>query len=256
MAQHALGRMPTHVEAHLALALLAFERGRYAEAARALSPALQTTPWHADGLALQGRLLVEAGDLDTARRCLRDAIERGVRSASAGRQLVTAQTLANTRTEPPVGSNARQPTEIDWLLAARPAVWHRDAAESDRLRSRVIARFFDGQPLVLALLDIVRGGVPSGLAGALFDRAQAIDSSGRARRILYAQLAAEIAALAGDRSFALRAIGLATRDGVDVNWLDRSVPLVAVRDQPEFTAIRAVVARRATEALDLLENTP
>ena len=253
MLERALSRAPSLSEPWIVRAGLAFELGDLEGAVRDLQRARAVGSHSAESLRLEGRILVELGDLVGAVAAFASAIERAPERPEARWDEAAALTLAGDRSALEAALSAGAPmlrSFSSFLSATRIALWHHDRRAGEMLLSHAKRVTFDRKELVLASLSsLVRTG------GAATDVHALLDAQGEAsadvprRRCLYHQLGVELGALFGDAERALDSLDRAERVGLcDLSWLERCALLAPLRHAPRFQSVLGRARTRADRA--------
>jgi serine/threonine-protein kinase len=258
-AEKALAHAPHLGEARAALAQLKWVLGDHVGCARDLREALRVAPSSSDLNEIYGRMLLEAGEPQRAIACLSAAVALEPTIDMQSGDLVRGKALmgdwsaydAALEEQVPAGTLSTP----RWFMLTRLTMWRRDPALTAAVRSKLQAHQFALKQEILQILDMCDARVP---VAVVQDGLDAWSSApGRAKRgpMFFRQLGAELAAFTGDSERALRAMEDADGVGlIDLTWVDRCPLLEPLRGEPRFQAVRARVAARAREALDVLEG--
>jgi eukaryotic-like serine/threonine-protein kinase len=266
-AERALAVAPSSGEAHLALATVHLQRGRAAEALSEGLAALAHSPTLAEAHQLVGRVLAETGPLELALRSLDLAAELDPSAAYSHRERLRVLSLmgrwdAASRALDDCAARTTSDERMAHLLArARFAAWRRDRVGLEAARADMLteAQRFEGVSAeraeigkrLWAQLDVARPMPRFEEVDPSFASAYASPR----RRLYFAQLSAEICALAGDEevswSWVERAVSW---ELLDLAWLDACPLLEPLRTKPGWADLRAPVAARAAEVHARLER--
>ncbi|MBL8721418.1 MAG: protein kinase [Myxococcales bacterium] len=214
--QEAIARSPLALEGHFYLGRLLCECGHTTEGLRHLDLALRLNPRHPLVHGERMRTLALMGDRAGAEAC-------AARMDFARGQIITHLRLALWWQDLPT---------IQLLLAEI----EKEAATG------LSASFVPALPAVLALRD------PSVLGPVVVQMRAQISGLGAAPRFrtFMGQILVELLAAAADHDTALAELEvIAELPLVDVLWLDGCPLLAALRKEPRFAAVRALVAARA-----------
>jgi eukaryotic-like serine/threonine-protein kinase len=257
-AEKALALAPHMGEARATLANLEWAMGNPVGCARQLREAVRISPSSSDVNDLFGRMLVEAGHPQRGITLLSAVIAVEPQRNLVHSDLARARALMGDWSayeaaieNPPTDDHAN----IRYMLLARLTMWRKDKATALVLKRQIESKNFALVPEVLAFLDmIVTGQRRAELLRNLQEWGRVI---GRAKRrpAFFRQLAAEGLAFVGDLELSEKALVEAEALGlVDLTWLDRCPVFSEMRGSPGFAAVRARVAARAKEVLDVLEG--
>jgi serine/threonine-protein kinase len=247
-AERAVAVAPDLSESHLALGSVLLQLSEPKAAIRELRQAVGRGPGLAEAHSALGRLLVEVGAFEEGMRRLGAALELEPSVPLACAAKARAQALLEQWDEADALlerlPDGERPISV-WALRARAALWRRlpsGAGEQEVPRDveagliwamgevRKTSRLPEGMPTLEELDRSVHGGLR--------------------RRVLFFQMAAEIAAYAGEAPQVLEALRLADEAGlIDLLWLERCPLFDPFRADPRFAAVHARVKARADEIL-------
>ena len=136
----------------------------------------------------------------------------------------------------------------------RLAIWAQDRAEVASL----IGALDHAPPmsslehlLVTSVRDVLQGAPWPPIRAKILGKIGTATAGSARRRAFMAQIAVELACVAGDVRTALDLLEFAVTHGLfDRHWLERCPALVEVRRQAAYPALRDQVARRADAVLD------
>ena len=242
MVERAIAGEPRLPEPLVVRAELAFELGDLESTVVDLRRARALGAHDSDVRQLEGRLLVELGDLVGATAAFGAATELEPRNASARWEEACARALAGDRfaLEGALETSAAPmlSSTMGWLTAARLVMWHADGAHAEMLQTLLRGRLFERRELVSSLLSAARTRVLTANAREeLAFQANAARDVPR-RRTFYHQLEVELGALCDDAEFALDALErIDWSTTCQLAWLERCPLLTTVRRAPRFEAI-------------------
>jgi len=247
MAAEVLGRTPALDEAWLAHGVALLELGEPVHAAKEL---LRVRPGEPSRDAVIGRMLLDAGDGKRAVQHLR----RARALVTARLDSIYAALLAGDRGAAGTPLLAEDRTPAAWLLSARAALWHGDAARARTLRAR-LPRPLEHGHRIEHLLDAAEGKTERATLDAFAWLAESDPRAAR-RASQAREIEAELAAASGDLSRALDAVEAAVSCAgfFDLGWLDGCPLLEPLRAAPRFRALRARVAEVAVLVAEVLAS--
>ncbi len=252
-AEQAVAVAPNLGEAHLALGAALLQRGDWKPAVRELRSAIGRAPSLADAHGAVGRVLLEVGDLDEAVRRIETALALDPRTPLAFASLARCHALRRSwsRVDEALAQTRHTKKDITyWTIRARLLLWKRDPAAAEIALAELLACEAN-IPMARLLYEVVaRRRLPD----ALSDRPSLVpETPGNARRRMFmTQIDAEILAYLGDDiEPVISRVARIIDDGfLDIGWMDGCPMLDAVRGDPRFPPLRALVKQRADEILE------
>jgi len=262
LAERTLELDPAQAEARVALAIFHLGDSEGAAASVQLQRALAVSPNSVEALDSAGRILVEVGRTEVAIRTLHKVLAIDPTMLLARYTIVRGHALLG---ELDLARDLLGPVPDDpndfaphMLLMARMAMWRHDvpaAAEIARIvNERTTATQFT-RFTVLGMTEVTRLGTLPPAIRTNLETGLAFDSRFLPRRLsFHAQFRVEVKLAGGDVESALQDLRVGDNNGLlDVLWLDRNPLFDAVRDRPEFIAIRASTAARAERVASILD---
>jgi serine/threonine-protein kinase len=253
LATAAAARDPSAPQAKVALGMLQLQRQEGEAAVGHLCGALAIAPNCADALDWLGRVLGEVGRLDEAIALLGkvglvDPEAIHARFMIARLEALTGDYNAMVTTLGEIPTHRGD--AASWFATrARAILWHRNAAEADRLEELFRTREMPASArfAVENCLAMARGKIPPLELVAQLEKALPIADTRTHRRAAFnAQIRAEFFAVAGLADRAIGAIEDGTRVGLfDILWMTRCPLLDGVRDRADFNALEEQIRRRA-----------
>jgi serine/threonine-protein kinase len=260
LAEQAVDRAPELGEPHHALAQVYLHLGDVPEATRELRRAIACAPHFADAHASLGSILLEIG-----------RVEDGVRRVEAAVGLDPALEVARwevSRAIRLLGQTARadailsdavhRKVSVGLLLRLRFATWARDQAALEEVRKDAEQALLNqktpaaGTRLFLPFIDAVLGGSLEPVMVELDFRSSPNIPSTRVRAVGH-QLRAELHGARGEDALCVAAVRASADLGLfDLLWLDHCPILATARSDPEWAALREVVAARADACIDAM----
>lgn len=237
-------------DTHLAAARLHTQRGRYAEAARALHRALQLAPTHAAAHSYLGILQCEAGRTREGLRHIDLAMELEPSELSPLLTAARHRLLHGQREQYEAlmdrlwsqDAETRFPLIITRL---RVAGWDRDLEAVRRWTDALALERRDQEPFPLVLGRYVLGEVDEAALLEALERVSPRGGSPRYRSLME-QLTVEVMLARGEEIRGLRRLeALAEGILVDVDWIENCPLLVSLRGRPEVQRARSKVRERA-----------
>ncbi len=235
-------------EAYYAIGSLRSEQGDIRAAVRAFREALSRTPNLADAHTALGLFASETGNVDEALRRFDVALELDPGSLGAR--------LARARTNAVIGDRRACAADLQGAdamathgLLVRAVFWW-----SDRAGAAELADAFEAAPtgapweVAAPLLRAYSRGEYFEGAPQIFERLLSSSEAGSRNRCRAVEVAAEYYAVMGRTDDALAWLDRAeSLPFVDVLWMDRCACLDAIRGEPRFARVRALVAARAAD---------
>jgi len=254
LARETVEAAPDLADAQLAAGYVELATGNPVAAARHFRIAIARAPLLADAHEQLGRMLLETGYLDDALARLEEAIAINPNLRSARWSIAGAAALERRWDEHDRIVAELRAQGLDRSFGrARYAWWRRDWAHLREVRGTMSGL---DRGLFPGLLDAVFAIFLDGAWAQqkeLVLAAAAKPSPSRRARAFICQLAAEVAAFAGDRETCIAMLARACDNCLfDLHWLDRCPQLDGVRDHPGFASVRAIVKHRADAILDAL----
>ncbi len=259
-AEVALAQSPNMGEGHLAMATVALQSGDLAEALRHGREAIRRSPSMSDAHHLVGRVLSELGPREAAHRALSIALDLDPTSGMTLREIArlhalhgeyerASDLLARTYT-----SESAEERVASLVLATRFAIWRRDRDELGAIRDRLIATDPASSEFGLST-KVIAANVTQLLDGGPVAPPEQLTlvagpEVGNMRRVLFfLQIGAEAGAFAGKTEVAIQLIERAITVGLfDVLWLEQAQVFEAVRLDPAYPALHAILVQRAERA--------
>jgi TolB-like protein/thioredoxin-like negative regulator of GroEL len=252
VAEEAVAAAPDLAEARLALGSVLLQTGEWKLAARELRHAISRGPGLAEAHATLGRLLIEIGALEEGTRRLEAALSLDPKVPLACGALARGYVLLGdwNKFDDRVGMVRESAGEVAYYTClARMLLWRRDRERAaEALRQLKDEESYMRIPQML--LELV---AESRLPVDLLSRPPEAHAheGGRRRRTFLMQLEAEVYAYLGDAERTFDALGRVTDAGlIDIIWLERCPLFEAIRQEPQFSSIRALVKPRADEILE------
>jgi tetratricopeptide (TPR) repeat protein len=254
LVEAALAGAPHLAEAHVSAGQLALHTGDPIHAAREFRIAIACSPYQAEPHEGLGRLLLEAGFLDDAMSRIDSALAIAPKLSSVRWEIARAHALeqnwlAHDQLVTELVKDGDRP-----IARLRFAVWR---GNRDQMAESYVAWKTWGTQFESELFDKVYSVFLDRTwardRDAILDACTSARSPSKRRLLFLAQVAAELAAYAGevDTTLALldRAVNL---DLFDRHWFDRCPLLEVVRATPEGQRLQQRVRVRAESILDAL----
>jgi len=251
LALRAIAADPSLPEPYHVVAALRFFTGEMRTGLRAEEEALRRMPLHAGAHSQIGRLLCASGRFEEGLRRLElssrvdpldvtTSMERARTLALLGQRDVAAGILADV--------SVRAGPIATLVLETRLAVWFGDAALAANCAERIRAnRTGAAWEQALPLMESIVAARPAPEAERIFGGITSQFVAPRHRAMMFA-IAAEYFARMGLEPQALGALEEAARlPTVDLLWMDRCEAMRGLREDPRFTAARALVAARVAD---------
>ena len=248
-AELAVAGAPDIGESWLALASGRMMSGDAPGAVRALVTALDRAKGLAPAHDLMGRILIEAGCVDAALHHLRMAISIDPSEGITRFELARAHALLGNWAESDVQmahlGSGTQERIARYLFRARLCLW-RGEPHPDLNDPPVAGPEMGALANPQGFVQLLQSReLAEGMREMLEDGVKRV-AKGSRRRILFAQINAEIFAYTFEIDHAFEALAQAIDSGlVDVLWMDRCPLFAAVRGDARFAPLRAVVNERA-----------
>lgn len=237
-------------DTQLAAARMHTQRGRYADAARALQHALRLAPTHAAAHSYLGTLQCEAGRTKEGLRHIALALE--LEPTDLSPLLTSARHSLLHGDEATFEAHLARIQEGDGeirypvlITRLRVGMWRRDLDEVRRWRDAIANEGRQGVPYPMELGSYVLGEVDEERLLEVLDLNVPRDASPRYRALME-QLTVEGMIARGEEARGLRLLEELGRDVlVDVDWIERCPLLVPLHDREELRRVRARVRERA-----------
>jgi len=248
VAEEAVRRAPRLAEAHLALAHVKLHDPDPVGVAAGVTRALALSPLLSDAHELRARLLAEIGPP-------REAIETAERAMQLEPRMVHLRYDVQARARFVLGEfdpndYGTPPEDVDtgsvyWIMIGRMMLWANDSALTSELADRIVKANVSAMPMIATLADLVATRKLDDSVRAMFETRTTSTVITRRMRVFWSQLSAELRGFVGERP--LDDVRRAVEDGLfDIVWMDHCPLLAAVREDPEFPALRARVAAVAS----------
>lgn len=249
-AERAVRAAPEAEESFLALAMVQFNSNRNVEAASSLRWALARAPRLAECHELLGHVLTEVGPMELALRHLNYSLLRDKPGPLVLYSLARAYVLSG-QSEAAFTLLIREGWGGElafarWAMLARSLCWC-----GDRQQAR---RYLDEPMLATPMLQRPRQMIEFAAGERLLtleeyvpSRQQSASTSVRGR-LFGLQMVIEYHCFRGQLDAALQALRQLVRLApVDIQWLEHCPVLAAIRNAPEFPALRAPIAELAKQ---------
>jgi serine/threonine-protein kinase len=251
-AEQAVAASSNLAEARLALGSVLLQQGEWTHAVRELRQALQRGPGLAEAHAAVGRVLMEVGDVDEAVRRLEAAIGLDPRAPLANEALIRCFALRGewARVDEQIEASLTDKEDNPyWTTRARMLLWRRDQPGAAALLADLVAHY-PNMHVPQVMLEII---AHRRMADDIGTRETiGFESKGSLRRrMFFMQLETEILCFVDDTERALVSLRRSVDAGlIDLGWMAGCPLLDAIRHEPRFQPLSAMVQQRADEILE------
>jgi serine/threonine-protein kinase len=256
-AERAVAGAPEIGEAWVALGSSRAMGGDAPGAVRALVTALRKSNGLATAHEHLGRILIEAGRVDTALFHLRTALSIDPSTIMVRMELARAAALLGNWAESDALMDLPCAKESDrvarYVFRSRLCLWR---GETHPDLENPVALMGDMAAMLHPMGELIRTRALSDSYRETIERTAESGTPGSRRRTLFFQINADLFGYVFEIDLSLAAVREAVLAGlVDLLWMDKSPSLAAVRKDARFAPLRAEVFARASRILDALDET-